>query len=414
MENNSRIWTLLKNSNNADAPSRTGIPLPGVRKPIDLRGVYKPGNHGLTVRKDTVEKWKISGLENLDGIDYLTGPEVKGKTLFELITEKALTAGHLEKLLSSIKVLVRMSPEISNETFGKLSSLGTFFADDGSMVFLSEELIRGILPLQDISCRQWEDALYNPAVQGPDNLLFGWSVLAYFLFTGSLPFSTDDEDRELKTTRGHFPPIALIMPELDPSLADFINRGLANPSISEIESGHTLFENLLNGPGFTRNISPEEAETRKAEAGREYRKAELNFSGKKFIRKKGLFALIVAGVAVIAGGILFTILSGFFAPPPTRGLEQTEVAELFFNGINELNVEIVDGCLTGRAGKDRLNMVTNLFAISRVRMGYEMNNPYIDAATWMSREDRSLNENEFIFGITDLKISETGENRGSC
>lgn len=141
------------------------------------------------------------------------------------------------------------------------------------------------------------------------------------------------------------------------------------------------------------------------------RRRENRFGWKGFFRKKGTLTVGIAAGIILLGTVLFPILSGALAPPLTRGMEPRQVLETYFNGINSLDVTVTQGCVDGKAAKDRINTVMNLYAVSRVRMGYEGRSPFVSAPDWLARPDRTLKEGEMLFGITGLEIRPLSENR---
>lgn len=64
-----------------------------------------------------------------------------------------------------------------------------------------------------------------------------------------------------------------------------------------------------------------------------------------------------------------------------------------------------------KAGKERNDQVIHLFAISRIRLGYEGVSPFVNAEEWLTREDRHLEPGEVLYGIAGLSLEELEENR---
>ena len=412
MKNDERLWHTISEE---DMETLIGLALPGAVKPLDLRSVQRPGLHGKLIRKNAgetaSEPWKIAGLKNHQGINYLTGTALEGQSLFEIIKKDAVAPSLLSLMLAGISE-VRKERKADNRegNFSRFSAAGTYFTSDSKILLLPEGILEGVLPLQRGESQKWEEALTNPTLKDDENLIFGWAVLAYRYFTGKDPFPLDGEEKELPMIRGFFPPVFLEMPELNEKLAEFIEQGLKSPGEVDLTALTDLFQELLENGRFTEPLTEDETAGRKETAEKNYRRDRAAYQGKRFFRRKGTLIMILIGAAAVIGGLAGTILSGVFAPPVTLGWTQEEVAEAFYRGINTLDVELVDGCVTGKAGKNRVNMVTSLYAISRVRMGYEMVNPYINAEEWAERQDPELEEGEQLYGIRNLKIKRLAEN----
>ena len=401
------LWQTLP----GDTEPLLGIPLPGALKPLDLKGVYQPGINGLIFQEPEKNKpvqiWKIEGLKTQGGIHYLTCESKPGTSLFNLLMTGNFTAHHLKLLLSAINQITTGPLPVTKGHFTQLSASGTFFTDDGGLLLLPDEIIEGVIPLLRGESPLWDEALKNPVKTGPANLLFGWAVLAYRTFTGAMPFPLEGEEKVLPLIRGFFEPVTLKQPGLNSRLVETIHAGLSAPENVNIPELASLFAGLIGSDNFFDTVSEDEKEKRRAAAKRSYSRAAAGYTRKRFIRRKGSLTLILIAGGLLLGSLLYTFLSGFFAPPLTRGWSQDAVVAGFYHGINDLDLETVDACETNKAGKSRVDLVTNLYAISRMRMGYEMKNPYINAERWVEeRPSLLLEPGEQLYGPAEY-LSQT-------
>ncbi len=406
---NDTLWTAIK----IKGESYLGIGLPRALKPLDLKGVHKPGFHGIIEGGDKREcsVWRITGLRKVDeDKNYLTGPLLKGSSLYDLLSTDRLTSAHLGILLTAIRNIAHYPDDEKKRwgCFDRISTTGTFFTEDGRVVLLPRELLEGVVPLQEKQINLWEEILFNPALTGEQNLLLGWSVLAYTVFNRKPPFTPGDEDIENQIRKGFYSPLDLTVPNLDSRLTDAIHRGITPGKMMTPDELLAIF-NSLSGDFYIPDPDTAELEAKREKAEKEYRKRQTVYSGSTFIRKKGSMTALIAACGILISLVAYTILSGVFAPPITRDWTPEMVVETFYNSINELDTEQIDGCVTGKAGKNRVNMVTNLFAISRVRKGYEGVNPFVNAEEWYSRQARNLDEGESLYGIRNLKIDQISE-----
>jgi hypothetical protein len=118
-------------------------------------------------------------------------------------------------------------------------------------------------------------------------------------------------------------------------------------------------------------------------------------------------AAVVAAVGIFSG----TILKNILKPRSTRGYTPAQVVETFYRSINSLDHERMQDCVTGRAGKELISQVINVFVISRVSQGYEGRSHLVPADEWERKGRPQLTPPDAVFGITDLAIAEEQSGR---
>ena len=116
---------------------------------------------------------------------------------------------------------------------------------------------------------------------------------------------------------------------------------------------------------------------------------------------------------VIAASLLVLVLVIFFMVDmfrnrskldTTKGMSPTEIANAYYNAFGELDQALMENCLTGKAGREDIDLVMNFYIISRVRMAYEIyTQSFISAQKWI--DEGSPATDKIVFGITDLRIS---------
>jgi hypothetical protein len=117
---------------------------------------------------------------------------------------------------------------------------------------------------------------------------------------------------------------------------------------------------------------------------------------------------VVGAVAVLAGSLAYSVLSNALKPPVTVGMEPREVVELFYNSITELDHDAIEDCVTDGAGKDVVTEATNLFVISRMRLGQEGTTGFVPAQQWKDADTPDLEPQYHVYGIADLAIERVG------
>jgi hypothetical protein len=80
-----------------------------------------------------------------------------------------------------------------------------------------------------------------------------------------------------------------------------------------------------------------------------------------------------------------------------------QVAETYYGAFGTLEHEVMEGCVVNKAGKGDIEMVVNLFVITRVRQAYEttIGSSYT-AQQWL--DDGSPVTEKNIFGVTGLNL----------
>ena len=401
-----------------DNETLLALPLPGgTGKPLNLRGIHQPGSRGWLWNGKSLEPWIPRGLAEAEGVPLYTGPALEGESLLHLLETRRFNREHLLLLARALPDLYRRagndpSPELR---VTGLSPLGTFFTRTGGILFLSDGLISRLVPMSGTGGNLWETRLRFPGLSGGRNLLFSWGVLAYTALAGTPPFAPEaEEEEELRSrmSRGVFVPLEGVNREPSPELCGEINRCLTPLLLPEgTVSPWEAWVRLADNPGEAVLPSQEERERLFRQGEKTGRKRESAHLRRRFFRKWGV---LLAGGAVAAGFVIslaVSILRGVFAPPLTLGMEPRQVLETYFDGINRLDSETVEGCAYKKAAKDRVNRVINLYAVSRIRMGYEGSSPYITASEWLARPGRTLEEREAVYGITDLVLTRLAEDR---
>ena len=140
-----------------------------------------------------------------------------------------------------------------------------------------------------------------------------------------------------------------------------------------------------------------------AEKARYIKRNAVTVKTRRFVTRNKI--IIMASIAVLA-------FIGFFVRDQiksrsaniTKGMNPVEVAITYYNAYGELDHILMGNCVKGKAGKEDIDMVMNLFVISRVRQAYEIySNSFISAQKWI--DDGSPATEKIVFGITNLKIS---------
>jgi len=132
---------------------------------------------------------------------------------------------------------------------------------------------------------------------------------------------------------------------------------------------------------------------------------------RNFKKNHGSTVFITAAALIVLAFFASPFVKNAFEPDITEGLTPVQVIELFYQSQNSLDHEAMNECTTSSTGKAYINQVTTLFVISRVRQGIEMKDVFTSAPEWIAAGLPELKESSFVYGVSDLKIRDTGKNR---
>ncbi len=142
--------------------------------------------------------------------------------------------GIVHRDISPANVLVSWEGEI------KLTDFGIARVTQEGRVLTSAGLLRGKVPYMAPEQVEGQDL-------GPESDVFSFGILAYELFAGGRPFDGDSDVQTLDRIRaGERPSLKSLRPDLDPELADLVERCLAMDRGARPPSGEALERGLAN------------------------------------------------------------------------------------------------------------------------------------------------------------------------
>ncbi|MDR0377971.1 MAG: hypothetical protein LBH70_09285 [Spirochaetaceae bacterium] len=250
----------------------------------------------------------------------------------------------------------------------------------------------------------------HPDHTGEDAAVFTAAAMLYQIVCGAPPYSAGDPERLYSDIReGVYTPPSLMAPGLDPGIAALISSALApasatakRPSLEDFrQKTGPLFS---GGPErFFRRLREEERAKILAERKQFDRKKAAGVKTRRFIRRNtaviGGAAIALLILALAAG----SIVKGRRDLPTTRGMSPREVIAAYYGSFETLDHTLMEACVVGKAGKGDINLVTNIFVISRVREAYEMKRPVVAAREWL--DAGAAPTDLAVTGVTDLRLS---------
>jgi hypothetical protein len=243
-----------------------------------------------------------------------------------------------------------------------------------------------------------------------------WTAAALLdaILSGEKPFQAcDTESLHGDIREGVYTPLHLAAPGLEGETAAFLNRVLSQTNKAKAAAGpelHELEQILSDAKGGCRPYTDffhalDDVEKAKIESeARQYEKRKRNVvKGRRFIiRNRIIFGGIAVALLLIAG-VVYSIVEAQLSRPNTLGLEPEAVISLFFDGMNKLDGQTLDGCVTDKAGADYANAVNYFYVISKMREAYEQRDYFITPDEWIAAGAEASDET--VFGVNDLRIS---------
>ena len=409
--------------------------------------VYPDGN---------TEAWRPGGVVEQGAKPAETmviwGPSFPGERLDTIIKSPERKEEAMDALCSWIRAALVLEKEAAN---GKEPPFpgpaGAFIAaggqrdfPPGTILFPPLRLLKRSLEADNAAPEA--ECWVHPDLKGNEALSFSAGAMLYGIFCGAPPFPGKNANevshsappaKRVKASEGSpldelrqdiregvFMPPDLAAPGLSREMAELIANSMSRISRNKEENVRPSAESIRDFIGASPRkpvsswiTAPGGEELIRIGLEREqYRKKNaLTVKTRRFvIRNTAIIA--VSAVALI---VAIFMIRGFIRHraelPTTRGMNPLEVAETFYNSFGLLDHTMMDACVSGKAGKGDVDMVMNLFVISRVRQAYEAyDSHFISAGDWI--EQGSPETDATVFGITDLKIKvlSVDENSGNA
>ena len=256
------------------------------------------------------------------------------------------------------------------------------------------------------------------------SLIRQFAQFMYFALTGIKPY----EDISIRQSGCHDIPLEIYKEGLFPSLSDetigFINFVMhaKERDQRDIMGNRSACDNLSwfisKASSLDWSVSSIDEATLKA------RSSEIASSGKSkslmekiekearrknFWRQKGSIIITASVVFVVVAAILFSYISNLLEPPYTKDMNQVEMIQAFYEAQNNLNVDDLSDALDGCSAPQESEVI-NLYVTRQTRSAYEGVSPFIPVDDWIEAGRPAISITSSIYGVTDLEITQTGEN----
>ncbi|MDR2434274.1 MAG: hypothetical protein LBD47_06880 [Treponema sp.] len=371
-----------------------------------------------------VETWKASGVIERAGEDggrgpamVIQGPPFEGERLDILINDSARQNEALAAVGRWIEARTSLGErQVSCRPCTALVSSGDSFPP-GTVFFAPENLaLRCVQAEGPDTLIQGGEWYVHPDLSGTAAAAFSAAAMLYRVFAGTAPFAAREDLTLRQDMRElNFLPVRLAAPGLDEKPAGLIQKALSGGAKTEggPQSGAALLSQFLeilkpaaapDAASFFHPLS-------------EVERLRLTKEKEQFLKKKNLAVktrrFVIRNTAIIAGAVAAVLIALLTARsliksraegPGTSGMDSAQVVQSYYDAFGGLDHQLMEVCVTKGAGKSDIEMVVNLFVISKVRQAYEAGAapPIISAAQW--RETGAGPVDSQVFGVTDLEI----------
>ncbi len=365
---------------------------------------------GYSVTPDgSVNIWKPEGVAELNKRMVIWGPGFEGTPLDIIIhrdTDKNAALNALRFWLRAIRILTE------KDTFPAPSPRGVLISKNGAVLFPPAGLVKRTLDAEGPDAGlNASDRYLHPDLRGADALDFCAGAMLYQIFSGEPPFQNSNPDMLRSDIReGIFIPPGLTAPGLDEKTARLISNALkpegARPGLPDFieilgSAGSKQYD------GFFRPVNDNERESLRLEREQYGKRTQARIKTKRFFhRNTAVFIGAGIGIGVIAL-TLWSIIGGLNRRPSTKGMPPYEVVSQYYASFGTLDHGFMEAAVINKAGKGDIDMIRNLYVISKVREAYERTVRVIPAQQWLN--DGSRETEAMIFGITNLDLKEISQ-----
>lgn len=370
---------------------------------------------GYVVSLDaSINTWNSEGVIELYKNMVIWGLDFEGTSLDALIQhdddkDAALNALrlwlHAASLLAEKNIVPNPSPR------------GAFIAKDGTIFFPPSGLVKKCLDPEEDKAELSESVPYlHPDLTESDNVIFCAALMLYKIFSGRNPFPVSNPDALRSNIReGNFTPIELVSPGLDETIVRLINSILTpeykTPSLIDLIDALGKKDSKQYSD-FFRTVSNDEKESIMVKQKQFEKRSQRKIRAKSFYHKN---RTVIIGTGIGLAVVIFlawNFIVGQNNKPNTKGMNPKEIAERYYASFGILDHDFMEAALMNNADKSDVDMVRNLFVLSRVRQAYEMIIPVIPADQWI--EEGSPETESMIFGVSDLVLTEVNQSENEA
>ena len=173
------------------------------------------------------------------------------------------------------------------------------------------------------------------------------------------------------------------------------------PSRPSLQDLNTLL-GAASSRGFYRDMAPAAHEAARTARARLSKTRGDAVNARRFLRKNSTVITVIAVSVVAVAFAAAGMIRDRAGRPTTKGMIPVEVVRTYYGAFGRFDHETMDACVVDKAGRNDIDVVTNLFVISRVRQAYENRAAYISASEWIAAG--SLPFEGAVYGVDALRV----------
>ena len=366
-------------------------------------------SNGYIVKQQAVEEWRFLGFHN-ENNPVLYGPYFEGISLEDALKQPAKQGlVFIERLVNALEVLDKNN-NVQSADLPELQLDSVFFLKNGEVLFLPFQVIKNIRYIKN---DEYKIKNYK-TINHPYNNSHSWTIasLIYKILTGVFPYQGNTEEEINNKIRNQkVIPIFYKNFEIKKEISDIITSSFNDKNISLIKL--TDWNNYIRtwlDNGINSNITIEQKMILEKESEKLKIKNDKSYKQKLFMEKNKTKISIITISVIIFSLLLFSFLKHNLRPRVTKGFTPIQVVETFYNSINKLDHITMDDCVKGKSGKDIIQEVLRVFAISKQAEAYSHQLNIVMADKWEKMGRIKLESPRYVYGITNLKITTENDN----
>ena len=377
--------------------------------------------------------WKFTGteVESQSALVLFTGNGFEGRTLLALMQGSSFAekARAVFAYSACVTQAVRQNVELPANGAGGI----LYGENDGKirLLFLPQNIF-------DFAARNtsekdyaliqgvWQDKAFlsdNKAdSSNPRALFFTRAVLIYSALSGEFPFPKENlEERQADILDANYLPLKNKVNGISDALSDLLSFDLERSS-QTTEKGNVKEQGDESARGFCFDELSSELGLQKDGSVKEFHREakisdnEFDARAKKILNKKNaqaktkrIFrrntALFVAGIilVVIAIGVRYSAHKNYMSRPTTISLTARESAEVFFSGMHDVDIIMMQSSSKGKKAQNFLDSVSNVHVASKMHSAYSQGEDLLTPEFWLYRNEL---QDSWQFGITNFMLGE--------
>ncbi|MDR0558247.1 MAG: hypothetical protein LBG43_10370 [Treponema sp.] len=264
-----------------------------------------------------------------------------------------------------------------------------------------------------------KERFVHPDLEGKAADAWALACMLYRMFCDTDAFLSKDSITIHQDMReGVFFPPRFVKPGIDRQFDDLIKRAFSKRRADhpDLEEWRRFLEerDASNEPkrfdSFFHALAPIEAEKIEKEKNNFIKKSGFSVKTRRFLTKNSVIVLGTAIAVVVVGLLIGSVVYDRSKAPNTKGMTPAEVVQAYYTAFSALDHEFMQNAALRKAGKADIDVAVRLYALDRVRQAYQMNAiqeqpSIIKAQDWLDSGGRPVAAEEFVFGVTDLRVT---------